>query len=151
MRNPTHDLGGFWLSYSVGGRTVRAKATEKETFSSPVVHRNGRSVVVAYDHLPDGHKDPVVHLDIELTSEGGPVLLLEPTLTNVSDETVSDARLYFFVDFDLGGPNGHADDRAWYDRTTGIMSVHDPTPLHVALISDPKADSWDVTLSLIHI
>ncbi len=145
LRNPAHDLAGFWFSYGIDGRTYRAKATETSSYSEPKIHRRRYGASVTYEHTPQERDTSVLGVTIDLWSENTPALWVRPTVQNITDQQLEDARIYLFMDFDLGGPGSHNDDSGRYDQQLGVATMSDPTPVHVGVSARPKADAWDVT------
>ncbi len=145
IRNPAEYKSGFWQTYYSEGMFCKTESTESKSFALES-EESGKGILnVSLSHSPllDGMK--TTRTTINVWSFNRPIMLIRHRTTNITDKSIEDLRTYNFMDFDVGGPASYKDDKAVYDPETGLMLVYDGNPLHVALVSRPKADRWEIS------
>ncbi|MBN2228774.1 MAG: hypothetical protein JW779_04200 [Candidatus Thorarchaeota archaeon] len=127
------------------GIVHRVSSTEIATISVVTEDAQDGRLHVVLDHSPVEGQPPMARFDLEVWSYNTPILLVRFKTTNLSNSsTIEDLKLYNFMDFDVGGPTSYKDDVGTYDPVSGIMAAYDDNPLCVVMVSNPKADAWEI-------
>jgi len=145
LRNPAGYKGGFWQTYYVDELFCMAASTENDSFSlvSEVSGKGKLNVSLTHSPLLDGVA--AIRTDIQVWSYNKPIMLIRHKTTNVADHIITNAKLFEFMDFDVGGPASYKDDNGVFDPDTGLMMVYDGNPLVVALAAQPEPDRWEIS------
>ncbi|MFW9973808.1 MAG: hypothetical protein ACFFDQ_00895 [Candidatus Thorarchaeota archaeon] len=133
------------MTYYVDEMFCIAASTENDSFSleKSVTGKGMLEVSLSHSPLLDGV--PTIRTDIQVWSHNKPMLLIQHTTTNVTEQPINNMKLYEFMDFDVGGPASYKDDVGVFEQETSTMLVYDGNPLIVALASHPEPDRWEIS------
>jgi len=145
LQYPADYKGGFWFTYVVDNIVYKAKSTESSTLSIISQESGKGSLHLVLSHSPSESDLLKVQLDIKVWSHNTPILLVRHSATNLSKIPIEKMKVYYVMDFDVGGPASYKDDVGTYDPDSGIMYAHDDNPLCVAMTSRPKPDAWEIS------
>jgi hypothetical protein len=146
LRNPADYRSGFWVSYLLNGEILVAGSTEDpNVFPNPQKEIRKKGLNIAFNHVPRKIKQPVLNFSIDVWSFNEPFMLFRHTTSNMTTSQVQDVRLYFFMDFDIGGPRSYKDDYGLYNPEKSLMTLWDENSIYVDLNANPKADSWEIS------
>lgn len=146
LRNPADYRSGFWVSYLINGEILVAGSTEDpDVFPNPQKEIRERVLNIAFNHVPRKAKQPVLNFTIDVWSFNEPFMLFRHTTSNITSSKVQDVKLYFFMDFDIGGPRSYKDDYGMYDSKQSTMTIWDDSSIYVDLNSNPEPDCWEIS------
>ena len=146
LRNPADYRSGFWVSYMFDGKCIVAESTgELGEFPNPCKEIKGEILNITLQHVPSITRHPVLNYSIDIWSYNKPIMLLRNRISNLSDSEVSDVKLYFFMDFDIGGPRSYKDDYGTYNPDKSMMTLWDENSIFVDMTSNPSPDRWEIT------
>jgi hypothetical protein len=145
LRNPADYRSGFWVSYLLGDDCIVAESTEElDIFTNPQKEIKDEVLSITFQHVPHQTRSPILRFSIEIWSYNEPIMLIRYTISNIVKSEVKDAKLYYFMDFDIGGPRSYKDDLGLYNPEKSLMTIWDETPIYVDLTSRPTPDRWEI-------
>jgi hypothetical protein len=145
LRNPADYRSGFWVSYLIDSECIVAESTEElDIFPNPQKEIKDDVLNIILHHAPRQTKYPALRFSINIWSYNEPIMLIRHSTSNLMSSQVNDVKVYFFMDFDVGGPRSYKDDSGIYYPEKSLMTVWDETPLYVDLTSNPKPDGWEI-------
>jgi hypothetical protein len=71
-------------------------------------------------------------------------MLIRHNTSNLTNTRIKDVKLYFFMDFDIGGPRSYKDDFGSYNPEKALMTIWDENSIYANLTSNPKPNLWDI-------
>ena len=146
LRNPADYRSGFWVSYLLDGECIVAESTEElDEFPNPRKDTKGDILNITLQHVPRKIRYPVLSLSLDIWSYNEPILLLRQCVSNLTKSVVNDVKLYFFMDFDIGGPRSYKDDYGSYSPEKSLMTLWDENSIYVDMTSNPSPDRWEIT------
>jgi hypothetical protein len=145
LRNPADYKAGFWVSYMLDGECITAESTEElDVFTNPRKEIKDDTLNITFQHVPRQTRKSILHFSIEVWSYNEPIMLIKHTVSNIAKAEVKDFKLYYFMDFDIGGPRSYKDDLGLYNPEKSLMAIWDETPIYVDLTSKPAPDRWEI-------
>ena len=108
LRNPADYRSGFWVSYLLGNECIVAESTEElDIFTNPRKEIKDDILNITFQHIPQQVKKPILQFSLKMWSYNEPIMLIRHTSTNITKSEVKDIKLYYFMDFDIGGPRSY--------------------------------------------
>lgn len=128
------------------GECVVAESTgDLDVFPNSQKEVINKLLNISYQHVPRKTKQSVLNFSIDVWSFNEPFMLIRHTSSNLTSAEIQDVKLYFFMDFDIGGPRSYKDDYGAYNPDKSIMTIWDESSIYVALNATPKPDCWEIS------